>query len=67
VTLLILREFVSKLEGNSVTVTNMSFAGLWRLCKKFGLDEFAARLSKLRHLQGFNRAEARGRIAALEK
>jgi hypothetical protein len=45
VSLSILREFISVLEGNTVNITSTNLKGLQRLCEEFGFDDFAAKLS----------------------
>jgi hypothetical protein len=70
VSLSVFREFVSALEGKSVTITNTNFADLQRLCEEFGFDRFIAKLAKFRPSTGLQSAEdtnARVRIAVLEE
>jgi hypothetical protein len=46
VSLSIFREFISALEGNSVKITSINFAGLTRLCEEFGFTELSSKLSR---------------------
>jgi hypothetical protein len=63
----IFRDFVAEFEGNAVTITNTNFRGLERLWKEFALVDFTAKLSSFQPSIGFEDAEARRRIAALEE
>jgi hypothetical protein len=68
--LLTFREFVSALEGNPIKITDTNFTGLEQLSREFGFSEIAGKLSEFRPLMDFKEPEdanARGRIAALEK
>jgi hypothetical protein len=66
-------EFVSALEGNSVTITNDNFPGLSALCDEFCFRDLAAALSQFRDTADFQEAETakdsevRRRLSALEE
>jgi hypothetical protein len=64
--------FLSALDGNAIKITDTNFTELERLCDEFGFTELATKLSEFRPSMDFQEAEtedadARGRIAVLEK
>jgi hypothetical protein len=65
VSLSILREFLSALEGNSINITDTNFTDLQRLSQEFGFSQLAAKLSEFRSSIDFK--DSRGRIATLEE
>jgi hypothetical protein len=70
VSLSIFREFISVLEGNAINITDTNFTELHQLCEEFGFSELPTKLSDFRPSMNFKEADdadARGRIAALEK
>jgi hypothetical protein len=65
VSLSIFREFLSALDGNSITITNTNFSELQQLSHEFGFSELAAQLSEFR--PSADSDDSLGRIASLEE
>jgi hypothetical protein len=69
----VFREFVSALEGTTITIRNSNFSALSQLCDEFGFRELAEELGQFRDSEKFKKqmttedSEARMRLSILEE